>query len=137
MINSVKNKLINSIKTHEGFRCKAYIDNLGVPTFGFGFTWITKEEAEYLLNNRINSCIKQIEEYLEQEEISLDETRIAILVEMCYQLGFDGVLNFKKMWQAIKYMDYEKAGAEMQDSKWFKQTPVRAKALIDKMITGY
>ena len=74
--------------------------------------------------------------YIANEGISIDEFRVGILAEMAYQMGFMGVLGFKKMWRALRDMDYVTAAAEMKDSRWFKQTPVRAGSLADKMKKG-
>lgn len=125
------------IKKNEGFRAKPYFDSLGVGTIGYGITWITENEADMLLSARLQESIGLVEGYIENEGISIDDFRLGILAEMVYQLGFHGLLKFKKMWRAIRDMDYEAAAAEMKDSRWFKQTPVRAGNLADKMARGY
>lgn len=125
------------IKKNEGFRAKPYFDSLGVGTIGYGITYVTEKEADLLLTNRLMDCVALVEGYIENEKISVDDFRIGILSEMAYQLGFAGLLNFKKMWRAVRDMDYDKAAAEMKDSLWFKQTPVRAGNLADKMARGY
>lgn len=137
MINSARSQLIERVKLHEGFREVAYLDSLGLPTFGYGFRTITKEEADVLLQHRIDKVIIQVEDYIDEQEISIDETRITILCEMAYQLGFDGLKRFKNMWNAIKNMDYETAGQEMLKSKWHTQTPARAEYLANKMTKGF
>ena len=137
MLNSTYHELTDRVKLHEGFREKPYFDSLGIGTIGYGFTYLKKEECNKILDNRLKECVGLIEGYLSNERISLDDFRVAILVEMTFQLGFKGVLAFKKMWRAIRDMDYETAAAEMKDSRWFKQTPVRAGNLADKMARGY
>ena len=57
MLPSLYDKLVNCIKKHEGFRSRPYFDSLGVGTIGYGTTWITEEEADMLLRNRLQSCI--------------------------------------------------------------------------------
>jgi lysozyme len=52
-----------------------------------------------------------------------------VIIEMCFQLGKTGVSKFKKMFAALQTEDYTTASEEMLDSKWFEQTPVRAKSL--------
>lgn len=137
MLNSTFHELTDRVKIHEGFRDKPYFDSLGIGTIGYGFTYLKKEECDKILDNRLKECVGLIEGYLANENISLDDFRVAILVEMTFQIGFKGVLGFKKMWHAIREMDYETAAAEMKDSRWFKQTPVRAGNLADKMARGY
>lgn len=137
MLNSVYRDLTERVKLHEGFMERPYFDSIGVGTVGYGFTYLKKEECDKILDNRLKEATGLIEGYLANEEISLDDFRIGILVEMTFQLGFKGVLNFKKMWRAIRDMDYERAAAEMKDSRWFKQTPTRSADLANKMMKGY
>ena len=56
-----------------------------------------------------------------------------ILVEMAYQMGVDGTSKFEKTLEFVKNGEYEKAGDEMLDSKWARQTNTRATTLSDLM----
>lgn len=136
MLNSVYRNLTERIKKHEGFRSRPYFDSLGVGTIGYGTTWITEEEADMLLRNRLKSCISAVDSYIDELSVSIDEVRRAILYEMCYQLGIDGVKRFRKMWEALADMDYEKASREMKSSRWHKQTPARCEYLAGLMLKG-
>lgn len=137
MLNSVYRDLTERVKKHEGFIERPYFDSLGVGTIGYGFTYLKKEECDKILDNRLKEATGLVEGYLANEGISLDDFRIGILVEMTFQLGFKGVLCFKKMWRAIREMDYSEAARQMKDSRWFKQTPVRAGDLANKMERGF
>ena len=137
MLNSVYRDLTERVKKHEGFRERVYLDSLGVGTIGYGFTYLKQDECDKILDNRLRAATQLIEGYLSNEEISLDDFRIGILVEMTFQLGFKGVLGFKKMWRALREMDYSAAASEMKQSRWFKQTPVRSGELACKMERGY
>jgi lysozyme len=137
MLNSVYRNLTERVKLHEGFRERPYFDSIGVGTIGYGFTYLKKEECDKILDNRLKEATGLVEGYLMNEGITLDDFRIAILVEMTFQLGFKGVLGFKKMWKALRDMDYAKAAAEMKNSRWFKQTPTRSADLANKMMKGY
>ena len=137
MLSSVYHNLTERIKKHEGFRSRPYFDSLGIGTIGYGTTWITEEEADMLLRNRLKSCISEIDSYIDDLSVSIDEVRRAILYEMCYQLGIDGVKRFRKMWEALVDMDYEKASREMKSSRWHKQTPARCEYLAGVMLRGF
>lgn len=137
MLNSVYRDLTERVKKHEGFMERPYFDSLGVGTIGYGFTYLKKEECDKILDNRLKEATGLVEGYLANEGISLDDFRVGILVEMTFQIGFKGVLYFKKMWRAIREMDYSEAARQMKDSRWFKQTPVRAGDLANKMERGY
>mgnify|MGYP000027068122 CR=1 FL=1 len=136
MIEREFSELCERIKFAEGFREKPYLCSEGVPTFGYGLTYITEYESEWILRRRVRECVALVEGYLENERISLDEFRIKILAEMSYQLGFKGVLRFKKMWKALKAFDYDTASQEMLNSKWHIQTPSRCEYLAKKMKEG-
>ncbi len=56
---------------------------------------------------------------------------------MAFQLGVNGVANFKKMIAALIARDYAAAAREMLDSNWAKvQTPARAQRMAEMMRTG-
>jgi lysozyme len=48
-----------------------------------------------------------------------------VLTESVFQIGYVGLSKFKKMLKALKAGDYLLAANEMQDSRWFRQTPNR------------
>lgn len=120
--------LIDRIKIHEDWRAKPYLDQLGIPTIGYGFTYITLDEGDLILRNRVQmiyallrnkiSFFSELNHYVQE-----------VLVEMAYQLGVPGLLKFKKTLKYLSAGENKKASAEMLDSKWAKQTPARAKEL--------
>ena len=127
----MRDDLINKLKASEGFKGDSYLDSLNIPTIGFGTKLpLSEEEAELLLRSRLN---KKINELLNEKPIifRLPQLKQEVLFEMAYQLGTGGLLKFKKMWSALELFDYETAADEMLDSRWFEQTPNRAKKLSD------
>ena len=146
--------LVNSIKEHEGFSRTPYIDPLAKdkisevdylvikenwsklkPTFGYGFTYITEPEAEYILRNRLAYLQIELEDKLPVFS-RLSKQREEVLIEMAYQIGVTGLLKFKNMIQALIGRNYDRASREMLDSVWAKQTPIRANKLAKKMLKG-
>ena len=57
----------------------------------------------------------------------LSVDRKIIIQSLCYQMGFTGVLKFKKMIAALDIEDYDEAAKQALDSRWAKQTSSRAK----------
>ena len=55
---------------------------------------------------------------------------------MIYQIGFAGVLRFKRMLAAMLMQNWEQASIEILDSRWAHQTPQRAKRHALQMKTG-
>ena len=127
--------LLESIKKHEGFRSKPYPDPIhgwDVPTFGIGFTYITEEESEYLLERRVAMIRERLTTSI-PKFTSLSENIQNILIEMAFQLGVVGLLKFRKALAAINDGDYEEAAKEMLDSKWARQVPRRATEMASKV----
>ena len=132
-------QLVDSIKQHEGFRSKAYLDSAGVWTIGFGTNLQVLSISQDMAEEFLASAIIKVEQALSKTQTfnSLDEVRQSVLIEMGYQLGITGCLNFKKMWAALENMDYWAAASEMLDSAWAKiQTPKRAETLAARMRDG-
>lgn len=122
------NDLIQSIKANEGFMAKPYPDNIhgwNVPTFGHGLTYITEAESEMIVRNRVEKIREELG--VRQPAFkTLTQQRQDSLIEMAYQLGVAGLMQFRKMWEAIEQKDFETARNEALNSKWAKQTPKRA-----------
>lgn len=125
--------IVEEIKLDEGFVGVQYDDSLGIPTIGFGTRLpLSQDEAEMLLKHRLQDKVASI---VKEKPIiaQLSEPRQKVIANMVYQMGVGGVLKFKNMWAAIEREDYEKAAFEMLQSRWYKQTPNRAKKLSEIM----
>lgn len=131
--------VMEELKKEEGFRAKVYKCTAGKNTIGFGRNLdgngITYEEAEYLLKNDI----KMVDTWLNGNVpiyATLTPERQFVLIDMCFNLGFVGLLKFRKMFEAIKAGEFAKAAAEMLNSKWAVQVGPRARKLARIMETG-
>lgn len=122
--------VMDDLKKDEGWRSKGYLDTLGVPTIGYGFTWLTKEEGEFLLNNRVQLVYSQLSLNIAGFENMPPMVQRALL-NMAYQLGIDGLLKFRKTLAHIKAGRYKKAADEALNSRWAQQTPNRAKRVTN------
>ena len=99
-------KLIESVKKHEGFRNSVYKDTLGKRTVGYGHLCVEdhwedgkkydKEYLEDILEKDLQSAINQTHEKCKDLKISDDAK--SIICEMIFQLGGHGVSKFKNMW---------------------------------------
>ena len=136
-------KLLESVKKHEGYRNKVYLDTLNKRTVGVGHLcvedfWEDGKEYEEdflmeILEKDLQSAIDQADDMCSNLTIS-DDAKI-IIIEMIFQLGGTGVSKFRKMWQALQQdpPDYAEASVQMLDSRWAKQTPNRAQEMADHM----
>ena len=141
-------RLLESVKKHEGYRNKVYLDTLGKRTVGVGHLCVEdfwEDDKEYeekflmtILEHDLQTAIIGAKELMEEHDCAdIDEIAQEIIVEMVFQLGKTGVSKFKNMWKALSELNYVGASYEMLDSRWAKQTPNRAKSMakIMKAIT--
>ena len=134
--------LAEYVTSNEGYVPHAYKDSEGYWTVGIGFLidkdkggGLTREECDTILDRRLTAIYEKLFDQLVIFR-GLDPVRQTVLVDMSYQLGISGMMNFKKMLAAIEAGDYSTAAKEMLDSLWAKQTPVRAKRNANAMATG-
>ena len=134
--------LKQQLKRDEGVVNHAYKDSLGFTTIGVGRLidanrggGLSDSEVDYLLNNDITDKTAQVLEALPWTT-KLNEPRFAVLVNMAFQLGIGGLLQFKRALGSIEDGQYGEAAKEMLDSTWAKQTPARAQRLAKQMETG-
>ena len=139
-----RDRLLKSVKEHEGYRTKVYLDTLGKRTVGYGHLcvedhWEDDKEYEWgyleeILHNDLREAIAGADELIEQHNCKdLEGQAKEVVVEMIFQLGKTGVSKFKKMWEALSEYNYIGASFEMLDSKWANQTPNRAKKMAALM----
>jgi len=131
-----------------------YLDHLGLPTFGIGAlvkehdqeygkpvgTPVSEDRVRQRFNLDISVTIEDCRRLCDKVGVDFDELderypdAALCLCNMCFQLGFPRYSKFVKMWKNVaKAMDDPKAwldvAAEAEDSRWFDQTPNRAKRI--------
>jgi len=134
-------KLIESIKRHEGYKDKAYLDTEGNLTCGWGHylrvgSKVPIEASEAFFKTDLAQAIADYWELPKEARRDLDQARRRVLVEMIFNMGLGGVLKFKKMITALIGRDYEEAANQMLDSKWATQVKGRAIELAEIMRKG-
>ena len=133
------------IKEHEGFRDTVYSCSMGHATIGYGHLVLpndpyvegvtySKDDLEKVFDNDFKIAEKSANELL--TEIKHNHIIKGVIIEMCFQLGKPRVMKFKKMWEALRNNNLDKASAEMIDSAWHKQTTKRCEALANIMKTA-
>ena len=129
---------IEQLKIDEGFRGQPYLDTVGKTTIGYGRNLddnpLTEEEAEYLMEKDV----KQVEDMCNILPFwgFLNKTRKDIIVNMVFNLGFTGFLEFKNTIFYLNEKDYENAADEMLNSRWASQVGDRSQRLSLKMREG-
>ena len=137
-------RLKDSVKQHEGYRNKVYLDTLGKRTVGVGHLCVEdfwEDDKEYeesflmeILEKDLSEAIKGANDLMAEHDcMDINEKAHEILIEMVFQLGKTGVSKFRKMWDALSEKNYIGASFEMLDSRWAKQTPNRANGMAKTM----
>lgn len=123
----------------EGLRLKPYADTTGHLTIGFGRNLtqvgISLAEAELLLDHDIQRTTADVlAAFL--WIASLDDVRREALVNMAFNLGIGGLLEFRKMLAACQRGDWPTASIEALNSEWAQQVGDRAYRLSRQLETG-
>lgn len=134
-----RDAMVRQLRLHEGERLKPYRDTVGKLTIGIGRNLddrgISSGESAYLLANDIQGVEIEVQRSLPWVA-RLDEVRQRVLVDMAFNMGIVGLLNFKRTLAAIEAGQYQQAATMMLDSKWAKQVGQRAERLSRMMATG-
>lgn len=132
-------ELEQQLKRHEGLRLRPYKDTVGKLTIGIGRNLddvgISEDEALFLLGNDITKAMNQLDKALPWV-VNLDRVRYDVLVNMAFNMGINGLLQFKNTLLLIRQGKYEEASIQMLNSKWAKQVGNRAKELSEQLKTG-
>ena len=143
--------VVTLLEFEEGYEAKPYLCSLGYPTVGIGCKIgpkgadlslyqfclphdAAKQWAKHLVNQKMQAMAKCPE--IAAALAACNDARRAILISMAYQMGVNGLNDFKNTLKAIADQDWSLACREMLDSLWAKQTPSRAARHSQQMLTG-
>ena len=136
---ATRGRLRDSLKLHEGLRLKPYKDSVGKLTIGYGRNLddvgIRVNEAAYMLEGDIDVAEQGLLIHFSWME-TLDDVRLAVLVEMAYNLGIPRLSGFKNTLAAVHDGEFDDAAVGMLASKWAEQVGQRALTLAERMRTG-
>jgi len=152
---SLISNIIDRVVQHEGKRDRAYLDSRGIQTIGVGFN-LTRQDADSRLK-RIGANPKKIKagkarltdsqiqkllvddlnqaklnaENLVKNFSGLPQAVQGVLVEMAFNLGKQGLSEFKRFLSYVSMKKWNDAYLEMLRSDWKKQVGDRAQTLAD------
>jgi lysozyme len=115
MASDWRAQLREMLKLHEGLRLKPYKCTAGRWTIGYGHNLEANKEA---IPGSIT--LEQAERYLDQDIATaeagcrqrfpffnaLDEVRQAVLIDMCFNLGLNGLAGFKNTLAEVESGNY-------------------------------
>lgn len=130
-------RLLDELKADEGWVPHAYPDHLGFWTIGYGFLIDERRNgrlpgpvAEFWLRWEIDRIQDELARRLPWFAAAPEPARRA-LTNMAYQLGTNGLLNFRRTLAHCADGGWEAAADEALRSRWAEQTPNRAKRVTD------
>ena len=135
--------ITSQLMRDEGFRSSAYKDSLGFWTIGSGICidgskgcGITSQENQMLLSNRLVAIQDEIAKQYPWTA-ALDPVRLGVLWNIAYEMGVNGLGQFRNMLAKLQVGDYAGASAAALDSAWARtQSPARAQRLAVQLESG-
>ena len=140
------------VKESEGFYPDTYLCPAGKLTQGYGRNLeahpLSDQEKEELASNGSVSedvaerwAVKELYECEEKLNSNIiyqkqSNVRKAVLLDMCFNIGYAGLMKFKKMWFALGNKDYAEASRQMKDSAWYTQVGNRSKRNVEIMASN-
>jgi len=144
-------RVIEQLKRHEGLRLYVYDDATGReirkgsrvqghPTIGVGrlltsARGLSTIEIEMLLENDIEVVVDELNRNVPWWN-ELNESRQAVMVNLCFNLGWPRLSLFENMLDAAEKGNWDRASDELMDSKWFRQVGLRGLELVEQLRTG-
>lgn len=138
------NNLNDQLSRDEGRKKHVYKDSKGYFTIGIGIlvddrfihAGLREKEIDFIFQNRLFEVKEEINRKFPWV-FALDEIRQAVLYNMAFQLGVQGLAGFPKFLTYLKNNMWLLASQEMLDSKWAREdSPARAKRLSQQILTG-
>lgn len=124
---------------NEGKRNQMYKDGLGIETIGIGHNLrdkpISDRAVQIIFEDDIAEIFPQLDKHLPWWR-DLDDVRQCAIADMAFQMGVGGLLGFRNTLVLIHAGQYTEAAAQMRQSKWHEQTPVRCERISLMIETG-
>ncbi|WP_442797892.1 glycoside hydrolase family protein [Pantoea vagans] len=144
-------QIIAVLNFEEGYVDTPYLDTLGFPTVAGGirigpkgaslsnYTFRVPRRVgdvwkQCILENKVQEM--QGRDLLRNALAKCNDARTDVLLSMAYQLGVEGVMQFKNMLTAIAAEQFSEAADAMMNSLWARQTPGRARRHAEMMRSG-
>jgi len=136
------------LKIHEGVRYASYNDSLGLPTAGIGHLLRTNEVSQYpvvtpVAESQVTSWFGQdapVSISGAQRLLGIDtwdklsDVRKRACADLCYNMGERRLSGFRNFLSAMKATDYNAAGTELRNSKWFSQVGRRGPNIVTMIV---
>ena len=133
-IEAIKTKSKDQLRKDEGFSAVPYTDTTGNLTIGYGRnlskTKLRITEAELMLENDVVCATLELFKVLPWTRTQPDDI-ICVLVNMTFNMGMGGLLEFRRFLAALQEGARETAAREMINSLWAVQVGDRSTRLAN------
>ena len=149
-------KLFVELSLDEGRKLTVYPDTKGIPTVGIGFNLkanrtlpiigrtiysigqrITDEECGKLFQWSVeNVALDPIEKYLMKIYDKLNLVRRRALINLCFNMGINTLLDFTVSLRYLFNEDYITSANNFKKSKWYRQVKDRGVRVTHMIETG-
>ena len=139
MSSDMAAKLKRSLVIHEGNRKFLYVDTLGNQTIGIGYNISLRGLPTAIIDDLYNGDVQSLFNVLSNDFSwfpLLCEDRQVALIDMAFNIGYEGFCKFETMISALEHKDYVAASHAMLNSEWAKQVNSRATSLAHVILTG-
>ena len=92
---------------------------------------VSEEVAETWAIKELDECEEKLKSNIIYQKQS--DIRKAVLLDMCFNIGYGGLMKFKKMWVALGNREFTQASKEMKDSSYYVQVGTRGKRNVEIM----
>lgn len=138
--------ILSQLLRDEGFRPNPYKDTRGHWTCGIGHNLdanpLPDETYPMSLARAQEICASDVARIWAKLEgalpwvATLPDAIAGVLKNMSFNMGVNGLLEFRHMLADVHAGEYAAAATEMQNSSWYGQVGDRAKRLVQQMQTG-
>jgi lysozyme len=141
------NSVEELIAKHEGRVASVYLDTNGIPTIGIGHNLkahplppdiappLTDDQIDALFQADLKDAMDGVTQGVPWL-YRLDPVRQAVLIDMAFNLGVQGLLGFAHTLGCIEAGNYDAAAQGMLSSLWAKQVGPRATEDAQMMVSG-
>ena len=133
-------QLIIELTRDEGRKSGIYIDSTGNVSGGVGRNLTAHGfhpgEIDLMLSNDIDAAEFALDRIAPWWR-HLDAVRARVLLNMCFNMGGNGLSGFIRFLAQVEASDWPGAVSQMQASAWAKQVGARARRLEAMMLDGH
>ncbi len=136
-------KGLQQIALQEGCEPEAYQDKYGNWTIGIGHkgayageVWSTDQCFRQFFKDVLNIAVNPLNESLPWAHETMGTIRWWVFVNMTYNMGIEGFMEFTETIDAAKAKDWEATAQGMENSLWYTQVGRRSVELCKQMRTN-